>query len=128
MDDEAGAVTVSSGHPFDQTVERVCAAAVSAGYRVFSRVDHAANAAGVGMVLPPTVLVLFGKPDVGTVLMQARRTTGLDLPSRILVWEDEVGAVRLTYRPVPQRGLDEAGTAAARTLTEAVERICADAA
>ncbi|TYL40249.1 hypothetical protein CV102_01315 [Natronococcus pandeyae] len=59
-------------------------------------VDHAANAAEVGEQLPPTTLFLFGNPEVGTPLMQASRSVGIDLPQKFLLWEDD-GEVFVTY-------------------------------
>ncbi|MFI9472032.1 DUF302 domain-containing protein [Streptomyces sp. NPDC052492] len=132
MRDASGMITVAGSRSFHDTVERVCAGVTSAGYHVFARVDHAGNAVEAGMDLPPTVLVLFGKPDVGTELMQDRRTAGVDLPSKFLVWEDERGAVRMRYNSArwlaDRHGLGEAGTAAARTLGLVAERICEQAA
>lgn len=54
-------------------------------------VDHAENAASVGRSLPPTTLVLFGNPELGTQLMNERRTVGIDLPQKFLVFEDDGG-------------------------------------
>ena len=51
----------------------------------------------MGLPLRPTRLVIFGNPQAGTPLMQSRQTLGLDLPLRVLVWEDEAGKVWLTY-------------------------------
>jgi uncharacterized protein (DUF302 family) len=45
-------------------------------------------------------LLIFGNPKAGTPLMQVRQTLGLDLPLRVLVWEDEAGRVWLSYRRV----------------------------
>lgn len=65
--------------------------------KVFARIDHSSNAAAVGMDLRPTELLIFGNPKGGTPLMQDRQTTGLDLPFKVLVWEDEDTNVWLTY-------------------------------
>ncbi|MGP4015595.1 DUF302 domain-containing protein [Saccharopolyspora sp. 5N708] len=72
-------------------------AATSAALFVFSRIDHADNAAKAGLELRPTELVIFGNPHGGTPLMQERQTTGIDLPVKVLAWQDENGAVWLTY-------------------------------
>jgi uncharacterized protein (DUF302 family) len=65
---------------------------------VFADFDHAAGAKQVGLPLRPTRVLIFGNPQAGTPLMQSRQTIGLDLPLRVLVWEDEGGKVWLTYR------------------------------
>jgi uncharacterized protein (DUF302 family) len=63
---------------------------------LFARIDHAAGAAEVGMALRPTTVVIFGNARGGTPLMQAQQTIGLDLPLKMLVWEDGDGACRIT--------------------------------
>lgn len=60
------------------------------------RLDHRENAATVDRDLPPTVVLMFGNPDAGTPLMQDSRTIGVDLPQKMLVWDDD-GEVKLTY-------------------------------
>jgi uncharacterized protein (DUF302 family) len=88
-----GMMTLQSGHPVAATVDRLEAALKAAGFRIFARVDHAAGAQSVDMSLAPTELLIFGKPEAGTVLMQAGRTVGIDLPLKYLVWEDADGRV-----------------------------------
>ena len=92
-----GLVTLTSTHDFATTLARLTSALESKGITVFARVDHAAGAAKVGLPLRPTTLVLFGNPAAGTPLMQAAQTSGIDLPLKALVWQDEAGAVHLTY-------------------------------
>lgn len=93
---DSGLVTVESRHSVAETIERLAAKATSLGMNVFTRVDHAAGARESGLGLQPTELVIFGNPKNGTVLMQDKRTIGLDLPIRALAWEDENGKVWLT--------------------------------
>ncbi len=125
-------VMVRSAWPFDVTLERLCAAIPAAGYRVFAQVDHAANAAHVSLELRPTTLILLGRPEVGTALMLDRQAAGIDLPSRILVHQDEEGRVWLTYTTgswlVRRHGLSSVGTEAAMAVQAALERMCAQAA
>ena len=68
-----------------------------AGMNIFARIDHAAGAQSVGMDLPPTELLIFGNPNVGTLLMKCMRTVGIDLPQKFLVYEHSSGHVLLTY-------------------------------
>jgi uncharacterized protein (DUF302 family) len=75
------------------TMERLEGLVAERGFRVFARIDHAAGAAGVGMQLRPTRLLLFGKPKAGTVLMQSAQSVAIDLPLKYLVWEDQAGQV-----------------------------------
>ncbi|HTU52968.1 MAG TPA: DUF302 domain-containing protein [Acetobacteraceae bacterium] len=92
-----GLVSLRSTHDFATTLGRLLAALEAKGITVFARIDHAAGAAGVGLELRPTTLVLFGNPAAGTPLMQAAQTAGIDLPLKALVWQDADGTVHLTY-------------------------------
>ena len=92
-----GLVTVASRFSVRETIDRLAAAATSAGLLVFARIDHAANAVQAGLELRPTELLIFGNPRGGTPLMQDKQTAGIDLPVKALAWEDEEGRVWLTY-------------------------------
>ena len=86
---------VRSPHTVMDTLDRVDAAAKSAGFFIVARVDHSGAAEGVGLKLRPTVLSIFGKPQGGTPLMQCDQRTGIDLPLKALAWQDEAGQVWL---------------------------------
>ncbi|MFC7657520.1 DUF302 domain-containing protein [Pseudonocardia benzenivorans] len=77
-----GLTAVPSPYPVAETVDRLAAAVEAAGLTVLARIDHAAAAASAGLPLRPTVLLLFGRPQGGTPLMQEHQTAGIDLPSR----------------------------------------------
>ena len=93
-------VTLSSAHSTAATVDRLKALLIQRGIEVFAHIDHAACATNAGLPLRPTQVLIFGNPRAGTPLMQARQTVGLDLPLRVLIWEDGEGKVWLTYRSV----------------------------
>ncbi len=88
-------LTAKSSHPVMETLDRVEAAAKSAGFFIVARVDHAGAAQGVGLTLRPTALLIFGKPQGGTPLMQCDQRAGIDLPLKALAWQDETGQVWL---------------------------------
>ncbi len=92
-----GMVVVESPLSVAATMDRLEATVTELGLIVVARIDHAANAAGVGQELRPTQLLIFGNPELGTQLMQAGQTIGIDLPQKILVWEAEDGRVYLGY-------------------------------
>lgn len=96
MADE-GIVTRPSVHSVATTVDRLETALSDKGFRIFARVDHAAGAESVGMGLAPTQLLIFGKPEAGTLLMSEARTVGIDLPMKFLVWEDADGQVTIGW-------------------------------
>jgi uncharacterized protein (DUF302 family) len=95
--DDSDLVTLPSAHGATETVERLKALLGQKKIQVFADIDHAAGAQKVGLSLRPTRLLIFGNPQAGTPLMQSQQTIGLDLPLRVLVWEDEAGKVWLTY-------------------------------
>lgn len=93
-----GLVSVRSRDGFAATVERLAAAIEARGLMLFADIDHAHGAAEVGLQLRPTRVLIFGHPRRGTPLMQACQIIGIDLPQRVLVWEDETTAVWVTYQ------------------------------
>jgi uncharacterized protein (DUF302 family) len=92
-----GLITVQSAHSVNEAVDRVEAIAKSKGLTVFARVDHAAGAKEVGLPLAPTLLLIFGNARGGTPLMQAKQQVGIDLPLKVLAWQDDAGKTWLTY-------------------------------
>jgi uncharacterized protein (DUF302 family) len=92
-----GIIDVPSNHSVDETVERVKAILQSKGITLFALVDHSGEAAKVGMKMRPTKLLIFGSPKAGTPLMLAAPSIAIDLPLKILVWEDADGKVWLSY-------------------------------
>lgn len=94
---DAGLITVASANTAARTLELLQFAIRATGNAVFAVFDHAEAAKGVGLKLGPTTVVAFGNPAAGTKLMQLQQQVGLDLPLKILVWEDESGKAKLTY-------------------------------
>lgn len=88
-----GMISIQSAHSVAATMDRLEKALSGAGFKIFARVDHAAGAKSVDMTLPPTELLIFGKPAAGTKLMESQRTVGIDLPLKYLVWKDADGKV-----------------------------------
>jgi uncharacterized protein (DUF302 family) len=87
----------ASPYTVDETIDRLASAVDNAGAAVFARVDHSAGAASVGLELPPSQLLIFGNPKLGTPAMQGSATAGLDLPLRVLAYADADGTVHLVY-------------------------------
>ena len=92
-----GLITLRSAYGPTETMSRLETAVKAKGLTVFARVDHAAGAAEVGLPLRPTEVLIFGNAGGGTPLMQAMQTTGIDLPLKALVWQDESGKTWLSY-------------------------------
>jgi uncharacterized protein (DUF302 family) len=92
-----GLITIASGFTVRGTIDRLVAMVTAEGLIIFARIDHAGNAAQLGLELRPTELLIFGNPRAGTPLMQDKQTIGIDLPVKALSWEDGDGNVWLTY-------------------------------
>ena len=80
-----------------ETIDALAADLAAKGIAIIARVDHAAGAKAAGLSLPPTELVIFGNPKLGTPLMQSNRAIGLDLPMKVLAFEDADGSVKIAY-------------------------------
>lgn len=92
-----GIVAVPSNHSVDQTVEKLKGILQEKGVALFGLVDHSGEAEKVGLKMRPTKLLIFGSPKAGTPLMLAAPSVAIDLPLKILVWEDAQGKVWVTY-------------------------------
>ena len=92
-----GIVDLPSNHSVDETVERVQNILQTKGITLFALIDHSGEAEKVGMKMRPTKLLIFGSPKAGTPLMLAVPSIAIDLPLKILVWEDAKGKVWLSY-------------------------------
>jgi uncharacterized protein (DUF302 family) len=92
-----GIVDVPSNHSVDETVARVKSILQAKGITLFALIDHSGEAEKVGMKMRPTKLLIFGSPKAGTPLMLAAPSIAIDLPLKILVWEDAEGKVWLSY-------------------------------
>jgi uncharacterized protein (DUF302 family) len=89
--------TKSEAGSVKEVANRVEAVVKEKGLNLFSRIDHAKGAKKADLELRPTELLIFGNPKVGTPLMQCQQTAGIDLPQKILVWEDSDAQVWITY-------------------------------
>jgi uncharacterized protein (DUF302 family) len=92
-----GIVDIPSNHPVDQTVEKLKGILQARGVTLFALIDHSGEAEKVGMTMRPTKLLIFGNPKAGTPVMVAAPSIALDLPLKILVWEDQEQKVWISY-------------------------------
>jgi uncharacterized protein (DUF302 family) len=126
-----GMTIVASRYPPAETTERVVAAVAARGMAVMARVDHAAAAAKVGLALRPTEVLMFGNPRAGTPLMQASQTVGIDLPLKVLVWQDAEGKTWLGYNDphwiVMRHGAAMGGDAITGAITQGLAAIAREA-
>jgi uncharacterized protein (DUF302 family) len=92
-----GIVDKPSNHSVDETVEKLKGILQGKGVMLFATIDHSGEAAKAGMKMRPTKLLIFGNPTGGTPLMLAAPSSAIDLPLKILVWEDEQGKAWVSY-------------------------------
>lgn len=86
---------------YSETLTVLKDAIVTGGGTIFASIDQAAAAESVGMTLRPTTLIVFGNPRGGTPLMEAYPHIALELPLKLLVWE-ESGVVSVAYEPITE--------------------------
>ena len=92
-----GLTTLRSSYGPKDTMKRLDAEVKARGMTVFARIDHAAGAAGAGLSLRPTELLIFGNAKAGTPVMEIVQSIGIDLPLKARVWEDASGVTWLSY-------------------------------
>ncbi|MCU1240088.1 MAG: putative exported protein [Candidatus Acidoferrum typicum] len=92
-----GIIDTPSHHSVDETVEKLKGILQGKGVTLFAVIDHGGEAAKVGMKMQPTKLLIFGSPKAGTPLMLAAPSSAIDLPLKILVWEDGQGQTWVSY-------------------------------
>ncbi len=92
-----GIIDRPSNHSVDQTVEKLKNILQGKGVTLFALVDHSGEAEKAGMKMPPTKLLIFGSPKAGTPLMLAAPSIAIDLPLKILVWQDAQSKVWISY-------------------------------
>jgi len=104
MAEPIGMASRKSRHTVDETVERLTKLLAAKGVTVFALVDHSGEAAKVGMTMRPTRLMIFGNPAAGTPVMLAAPSIAIDLPLKILIWEDAEGVTWLSWNSAEYLG------------------------
>ena len=125
-----GLVSVKSSYGAKKTADRVERLSKMMGMTLFNRIDHAKGARSVGMDLRPTEVLIFGNPKGGSPLMKCAQTAGIDLPLKMLVWEDEAGTVHVGYTD-PEEMKDRHGIKGCdkvlRKMKGALKKLASDA-
>ncbi len=94
---DKGLINKPSQHSVEQTVENLKSILQAKKIALFALIDHSGEAEKVGMKMRPTKLLIFGNPKAGTQLMLAAPSAAIDLPLKILVWEDADAKVWVVY-------------------------------
>ena len=90
-------IRIQSPHSVVITGNQLEAALLEKGMAVFARINHSGGAQKAGLDLAPTEQFIFGNPKIGTPLMDCQRTLAIDLPQKMLIWEDNSGQVWVAY-------------------------------
>ena len=122
-----GLIVKASPYSVEETEARFKQILEARGLNLFATVDHAQNATGAGLELLPTRVVIFGNPQLGTPLMQCQQSIAIDLPQKVLIWEDEQGQVQLAYNDPQYLGgrhrLDGCGVEVLKTISGALNNL-----
>jgi uncharacterized protein (DUF302 family) len=92
-----GIVHMPVDHSVNETVEKLKRILEAKGVALFALIDHSGEAEKAGMKMRPTKLLIFGNPKAGTPIMLAAPSVAIDLPLKILIWEDKDGKVWISY-------------------------------
>ncbi len=95
-----GLVVKPSNYSVGETIDRLETILKDKGLKIFARIDHQAGAAGADLDLPPTQVLIFGNPKLGTPLMTSAPTAAIDLPQKALAYQDASGKVFLAYNDI----------------------------
>jgi len=121
-----GLKMLTSDFSVSEAASRMATQIEHEGWHLFARIDHAKEAQDKGLELRPTELILFGNPKIGTLLMQDRQLSAIDLPMKVLAWEDEKGHVHISYNDpkwLKERfGLTDIETI--NRIAQVVENVC----
>jgi uncharacterized protein (DUF302 family) len=93
----SGIITAPTNHSVDETVRKLEGILREKGITLFTLVDHSGEAEKAGLKMPPTKLLIFGNPKAGTPVMLAAPSIAIDLPLKVLVWQDNAGKTWLSY-------------------------------
>lgn len=133
--ENVGLRVLLSANSFDKTVTRAEAAIADEGLAIIARVDHAEAAREAGLELAPSTVLIFGRAEAGTPLIDAAPTAAIDLPAKLLIWQEKSqgaeGVVRVAFNqsaylawrheiPADTESLDLIGAAVARIANHAI--------
>jgi uncharacterized protein (DUF302 family) len=97
LDTVKGLIRRESRHSSAATIHRLETLLTEKGVKIFARIDFSADAQAAGLTLRPELMLIFGNPKAGTPLMVERPTVGIDLPLKVLAWEDAAGRSWLAF-------------------------------
>jgi len=92
-----GLVNVPSIFSVEKTADRIESILKDKGITIFNRIKHSEGASKIGIELRDTELIIFGNPKLGSPLMKYQQSVAIDLPQKVLIWEDDNAKVWISY-------------------------------
>ena len=92
-----GLVNVPSIFSVEKTADRIESILNEKGITIFNRIKHSESAGKIGIELRDTELIIFGNPKLGSPLMKCQQSVAIDLPQKVLIWEDDNAKVWISY-------------------------------
>jgi uncharacterized protein (DUF302 family) len=123
-----GLKTRESQHGPTATIHRLETLLNEKGIKIFARIDFSADAQDAGLALRSELMLIFGNPKAGTPLMVERPSVGIDLPLKVLAWEDSVGQSWVAFNDpdyiVERHGLTESFAQNLAAVIPLIEKAC----
>lgn len=126
----AWSVVMQSPYSVGEIIDRIQARVNANGGTIFSRINHSSEATKASLELRPTEVLMLGNPKAGTALMQASAPLALDLPLRVMAWQDAAGQTWLSFtdpRILAEQYHSEGSEAAANKIYLALLSLCCGA-
>jgi uncharacterized protein (DUF302 family) len=123
-----GLIRRESRHTSVATLHRLETLLTEKGVKIFARIDFSADAQAAGLTLRPELMLIFGNPKAGTPLMVERPTVGIDLPLKVLAWEDAAGQSWMAFNDpgyiIERHGLTESLAKSLAAVIPLIEQAC----
>jgi uncharacterized protein (DUF302 family) len=123
-----GLIRRESQHSPTITIHRLETLLTEKGVKIFARIDFSGDAQSAGLTLRPELMLIFGNPMAGTPLMVEQPTTGIDLPLKVLAWEDAAGKSWVAFNDpgyiIGRHGLTESLAQNLAAVTPLIEKAC----
>jgi uncharacterized protein (DUF302 family) len=128
LDTVKGLIRRESRHPAAATIHRLETLLTEKGVKIFATIDFSADARTAGLALRPELMLIFGNPKAGTPLMVERPTVGIDLPLKVLAWEDAAGQSWVAFNDpryiIERHGLTESLAQNLAAVMPLIEKAC----
>jgi uncharacterized protein (DUF302 family) len=128
LDTVNGLIRRESRHSPADTIHRLETLLTEKGVKIFARIDFSADAQVAGLAMRPELMLIFGNPKAGTPLMVERPTAGIDLPLKVLAWEDDAGKSWIAFNDpgyiIERHGLTESLAKNLAAVIPLIEKAC----